>query len=89
MDKATIGVLVILSIFHLLLIVIPVRSVLRSPLSGRGKLFWCGLLMAVPFAGAGYFHFKYRTGLFHGKRYEPTPHDLGVRNWHDPSDDHQ
>ena len=66
MDTALIGFLVIFIPIHILLIAIPITSTLRSAISAKSKILWCGFLLFFPLLGAGVFHFKFRTGLFQG-----------------------
>jgi hypothetical protein len=80
MDKAMVGFLSVLGILHLLLIVVPISTTLRASISAKSKLFWCAFLVMLPFIGVAFFHFRFRSSLFMGKPYEPSPHDLGVRN---------
>lgn len=87
MDSAAIGFLVLFGIVHLLLIAIPVGTTLRAKISIKSKLLWCAFLLFAPFAGAAYFHYRYRSSLFLGKPYDPSAHDLGARNWSDSPDD--
>jgi len=87
MDNALIGFLVILGILHLLLVVVPITTTLRASISGKGKILWCAFLVFLPFIGVALFHFRFRTSLFLGKTWEPSPHDLGVRNPRDSSND--
>ena len=87
MGSALFGFLMILGIVHLLLIAVPLGTTLKAPISLQSKLLWCAFLVFLPFLGAGLFHFRYRSSLFHGKPYDPSAHDLGARNWRDPSDD--
>ncbi len=70
MNKAWLGFFGICMVFHVLLIAIPIAHTLRATISVKSKLLWCGFLLFVPFLGAGVFHFKYRTSLFLGKKYE-------------------
>jgi hypothetical protein len=85
MDKALIGFLVVLGILHLLLVVVPITTTLRASISGKSKILWCAFLVLLPFIGVALFHFRFRTSLLLGKTWEPSPHDLGVRNPHDSS----
>ena len=87
MDKALIGFLVVLGILHLLLVVVPITTTLRASISGKSKILWCAFLVLLPFIGVALFHLRFRTSLFLGKTWEPSPHDLGVRNPHDSSKD--
>ena len=87
MDSALIGFLVLFGIVHLLLIAVPIGTTLRASISARSKLAWCCFLLLLPLVGAGLFHFRYRTGLFHGKPWEPSAHELGARNWSDSPHD--
>lgn len=85
MDKALIGFLGVLGIFHLLLVVIPITTTLRASISSKSKILWCAFLTFLPFVGVALFHFRFKTSLFQGKTWEPSPHDLGVRNPPDSS----
>jgi glucan phosphoethanolaminetransferase (alkaline phosphatase superfamily) len=87
MDKALIGFLVIFMILHLLLVVVPITTTLRANISGESKILWCAFLALLPFIGVALFHFRFRSSLFLGKTWEPSPHDLGVRNPHDSTND--
>jgi hypothetical protein len=87
MDKALIGFLGLLGILHLLLVVVPVTTTLRASISAKSKLSWCAFLVLLPFIGAALFHFRFRSSLFRGKPWEPSPHDLGVRKPHDSAND--
>lgn len=87
MDKALIGFLGILGILHLLLVVVPVTTTLRASISIKSKMLWCAFLVLLPFFGVAVFHFRFKTSLFKGKPWEPSPHDLGVRKPHDSSTD--
>ena len=87
MDKALIGFLVIFGFLHLLLIVVPVTTTLRETISSRSKILWCAFLVFLPFIGVAIFHFRFRTSLFIGKTWEPSPHDLGVRKSHNSTKD--
>jgi hypothetical protein len=85
MDKALIGFLVIFGISHLLLVVVPITTTLQASISARSKILWCAFLAFLPFVGIAFFHFRFKTSLFRGKTWEPSPHDLGVRKPHDSS----
>ena len=85
MDKALIGFLLVLGILHLLLVVIPITTTLRTSISARSKILWCAFLVLLPFIGVALFQFRFKTSLFQGKTREPSPHDLGVRKPHDSS----
>ncbi len=87
MDKALIGFLAVLAILHLILVVVPITTTLRASISAKSKISWCTFLVLFPFIGVALFHFRFRTSLFMGKPWEPSPHDLGVRNPHDSSKD--
>ena len=87
MDSALKGFLIIFGIFHLLLIVVPISTTLRASISAKSKLFWCAFLAILPIIGVAFFHFRFRSSLFLGKPYEPSPHDLGVRKSHDSQND--
>jgi len=87
MDKALIGFLGLFGILHLLLVVVPITTTLRATISGKSKILWCAFLVFLPFIGVALFHIRFRTSLFLGKKWEPSPHDLGVRNPRDSSND--
>jgi len=87
MDKALIGFLVVFGLLHLLIVVVPITTTLRATISGKSKILWCTFLFFLPFIGAALFHFRFRASLFLGKTWEPSPHDLGVRNSHDSTID--
>jgi hypothetical protein len=87
MDKALIGFLVVLGISHLILVVVPITTTLRASIAGKSKMLWCAFLVFLPFIGVALFHIRFRTSLFLGKTWEPSPHDLGVRKPHDSSKD--
>ena len=70
MSKALIGFLAVFGSFHLFLIVIPLRDTLRAAISARSKLAWCLFLLLLPLVGAWVFHRWFRSGLYHGERYE-------------------
>ena len=89
MDKALIGFLVVFGILHFLLVVIPITTTLRASISSKSKILWCTFLIFLPFIGAAVFHIRFRTSLFLGKPWEPSPHDLGVRKPHDSSNDRE
>ena len=87
MDKAMIGFLIVFGFLHLLLIILPISTTLRASISVKSKIFWCVFLVILPFVGVAFFHFRFRSSLFMGKPYEPSPHDLGVRNPPDSPND--
>jgi hypothetical protein len=87
MDNTLIGFLGVFGILHLLLVVVPITTTLRASISGKSKILWCAFLVFLPFIGVALFHFRFRTSLFQGKTWEPSPHDLGVRKPHDSSND--
>ncbi len=70
MGNALLGFLIVFSVFHLLLVAIPIMNTLKGSISGKSKLFWCLFLILLPFIGAATFHFRYRASLFHVKTYE-------------------
>ena len=87
MEKAIIGFLVVFGFLHLLLVVIPIRTTLRASISTKSKICWCAFLVFLPFIAVAFFHFRFRSSLFMGKPYQPTPHDLGVRSSNYSPDD--
>ena len=87
MDKAIVGFLIVFGFLHLLLIVVPINTTLRASISVKSKIFWCVFLVILPFVGVAFFHFRFRSSLFMGKPYEPSSHDLGVRNPTDSPND--
>ncbi len=70
MNSALFGFLIVVGIFHLLLVMIPIINTLQASISGKSKLVWCLFLLFLPVIGVAFFHFRYRTSLFHGKAYE-------------------
>ena len=89
MDKSLIGFLGLFGFLHLFLVAIPIRTTLRAAISARSKMLWCAFLLFLPIIGVLLFHYKYRSSLFIGKPYEPSPHDLGVRMDNPPNDDRE
>ena len=87
MDKALIGFLGLFGILHLLLVVVPITTTLRATISSKSKILWCAFLAFLPFIGVALFHFRFRTSLFLGKTWDPSPHDLGARNPNDSTND--
>ena len=87
MDKAIVGFLIVFGFLHLLLIVVPINTTLLASISVKSKILWCVFLVILPFIGVALFHFRFRSSLFLGKPYEPSPHDLGVRNPPDSPND--
>jgi len=87
MDNTLIGFLGVFGVLHLLLVVVPITTTLRASISGKSKILWSTFLVFLPFIGVALFHFRFRTSLFQGKPWEPSPHDLGVRKPHDSSND--
>ncbi len=85
MDKALTGFLILFGILHLVLVVVPISTTLRASISAKSKFLWCSFLVFLPLIGVALFHFRFRSSLFLGKTWEPSPHDLGVRNPHDSS----
>jgi len=77
MSKVQIGMLAVAGIIHLLLVIVPIVTTVRASISAKSKLVWCAFLVLIPIIGIAYFHFRFRSSLFHGKSYEPTPEDLG------------
>ena len=80
MDSAILGILLLLGVVHTLLVIIPIRDTLKADISSASKFAWCAFLVFVPLLGAAFFHSRFRSSLFQGKPYEPSAHDLGVRN---------
>jgi len=87
MDRALIGFLGVFGFLHLLLVAVPFTTTLRATISGKSKILWCVFLFFLPFIGVAVFHLRFKTSLFLGKTWEPSPHDLGVRNPHDSTND--
>ena len=65
-----IGFLAVFGSFHLFLIAIPLRDTLRASISARSKFAWSLFLLLLPLIGAWVFHRWFRSGLYHGERYE-------------------
>ena len=89
MDKALTGFLIVFGILHLLLIAVPLSNTLRATISAYSKICWSAFLIFLPFIGVAVFHFRFRSSLFMGKPYEPSPHDLGVRSDKSSPNDHK
>ena len=87
MDKALTGFLAVFGFLHLLLVVVPVMTTLRASITTNSKIMWCAFLVFVPFIAVLIFHFRFRTSLFLGKKWDPSAHDLGVRKPHDSTKD--
>ena len=80
MNKALIGFLGVCGTIHLLLIIVPLRTTIKAPISVRSKLLWCAFLTLLPLIGVFYFHFKFRSSLFHGKQYEVSAAEERARS---------
>ena len=70
MDKSLIGALVFFGFWHLYLVLVPVRNVMRARISLQSRLFWSAVLLFIPFLGVAVMHFFYGTGLLHKGGYE-------------------
>ena len=70
MNKSLIGFITVVGIFHLFLIVIPVKDTLQAPISVKSKIFWCCFLVFLPIIGAVVFHRQFKSGAYQGKNYE-------------------
>jgi hypothetical protein len=65
MSNVWLGMLVFFGFWHLFLIAIPLRNVLRTKISRQSKVVWCAILILLPFIGVVIMHFLYGTGLFY------------------------
>ena len=70
MSQALIGFISVVLIIHLILIAVPLRDTLRSGISTVSKTLWCLFLLLLPIVGAVVFHYRFRSGLYHGPAYE-------------------
>ena len=70
MDNTLLGIVVFFGFWHLFLIAIPLRNVLRTKISTASKITWCAILLLVPFVGVVIMHFLYGTGLFYRSLYQ-------------------
>jgi hypothetical protein len=77
MSKEIIGILAVAGIFHLILVIVPVMNTLRASISSKSKLIWCAFLVLLPFIAVTFFHFRFKSGLYQGKAYEPASSDIG------------
>ena len=80
MNNALIGFLVVFIPIHVLLITIPITRTVRTAISAKSKILWCGFLLFFPLIGVAVFHFKYRTSLFQGKVYEVSAAEERARS---------
>ena len=80
MSNTILGVLVFFGFWHLFLIAIPLRNVLRAKISAPSKWVWCGILVLIPFIGVVVMHFLYGTGLFHRSLYQVSAADERARS---------
>lgn len=80
MDNVIWGALFFFGFWHLFLIVIPIRNVLRTEISASSKLAWCGILVLIPFIGVVIMHFLYGTGLFQRSLYEVSAAEERARS---------
>jgi len=80
MNNTILGVLVFFGFWHLFLIVIPLRNVVRAKISVNSRIAWCALLVFIPFIGVILMHFLYGTGLFHRTLYEVNSADERARS---------
>lgn len=70
MDRTILGIVVFFGFWHLFLIAIPLRNVLRTRISTPSKIAWCAILVLIPFLGVVIMHFLYGTGLFYRSLYQ-------------------
>ena len=70
MSKTLIGFLAVVGIFHLFLIVIPIKDTAQAPISAKSKVAWCLFLILIPIIGAFVFHRWFKSGAYQGKNYE-------------------
>ena len=70
MSDALKGVLILLTIAHVILIAVPFTNTLFAPISKKSRAAWCAFLLFLPFVGAAIFHFRYRDSLFQEESHE-------------------
>ena len=80
MDNTLIGILVFFGFWHLFLILVPLRNVMRAKISLQSRIAWCAILVLVPFIGVVIMHFLYGTGLFYRSLYEVSAEDERARS---------
>ena len=80
MDNTILGVVVFFGFWHLFLIAIPLRNVLRAKISAPSKIAWCAILVLTPFLGVVIMHFLYGTGLFYRSLYQVSSTDERARS---------
>ena len=80
MNNTTIGILVFFGFWHLFLIAIPLRNVLRAKISATSRFVWCAILVLIPFLGVVIMHFLYGTGLFYRSLYQVSAADERARS---------
>ena len=80
MDSTTIGILVFFGFWHLFMIAIPLRNVMRAKISPPSRIVWCAILILIPFLGVVIMHFLYGTGLFYRSLYQVSSADERARS---------
>ena len=80
MDNTLVGILVFFGFWHLFLIAVPLRNVMRAKISLQSRIAWCAILLLIPFLGVVIMHFLYGTGLFYRSLYEVSADDERARS---------
>lgn len=70
MNKSLIGFIAVVGIFHLFLIVIPLKDTWQAPISVNSKILWSCFLVLLPIVGALVFHRWFKSGAYQGGTYE-------------------
>ena len=70
MNTSLIGFIAVAGIFHLFLIVLPLKDTLQAPISLKSKIFWFCFLVFLTFVGAFVFHRQFNSGAYQGETYE-------------------
>lgn len=80
MSNAIIGFLSLIGIVHAVLVLIPLIDTLKAEISWRSKLAWSLFLLLLPFVGVALFHFRYRSSVFHGEKFQLSADDERARS---------
>ena len=80
MSDAITGFLLLIGIIHAVLVLIPLVDTLKANISSRSKLAWCLFLLLVPLVGVALFHFRFRSGIFHGEKFQISADDERSRS---------
>ena len=80
MNNVILGIVAFFGFWHLFLILIPIRNVLRAKIPAKSRIVWCSILVLIPFIGVVIMHFLYGTGLFHRTLYQVSAVDERARS---------